>query len=366
MIHETIYEAARRSGMSRRDFIKFCTLTATNLGLASDLVADVVKALETKPRPPIYWLNFAACTCCTESIVKSSHPLISDAILGIISLDYMETIQAAAGHQAEEIVWEGIKKNAGNYVLAIEGSVPTKDDGVYCTVGGMTALDYLRKAATGAKAIIAVGSCSSFGCVTTAHPNPTGCRPIHELIRDKPVVNMPGCPPIANVIVGTIVHLVTFDRLPELDPLGRPKVFYGRKIHDNCYRRAFFDSSMFAEEFDDEGARKGWCLYKVGCRGPVTGNACSVIGWNDGVSFPIRSGHPCLGCSEPNYWDNRPMYEHITTASLPGLPNANKIGKTLAIAVAAATGIHLAASVIRKAKHKETPAPPNPNPPQEA
>lgn len=364
MVEETIYEAATRIGVSRRDFVKFCTLTAANLGLPHSMVAQVVAALETKRRPPIYWLNFAACTCCTESIIKSAHPLISDAILGIISLDYMETIQVAAGHQAEDIVWKGMKENAGNYILAVEGSVPTKDDGVYCTIGGMTAMEYLHKAAANAKAIIAVGSCASFGCVTTAHPNPTGCKPIHELVRDKPVMNLPGCPPIADVIVGSIVHLVTFDRLPELDPLGRPRVFYGRKIHDNCYRRAFFDSSMFAEEFDDEGARKGWCLYKLGCRGPVTGNACAVVKWNGGVSFPIQSGHPCLGCSEPNYWDNRPMYEHITTASLPGLPNANTIGATLAIAAAAATGIHLTASVIRKVTHKRTES--NPTPPQEA
>jgi hydrogenase small subunit len=233
--------------------------------------------METKPRPRIYWLNFAACTCCTESLIKSSHPLIADAILGIISLDYMETIQAAAGHQAEEIVWNGIKENAGKYVLAVEGSVPTKDGGVYCTVGGMTALDYLHKAAANAKALIAVGSCSSFGCVTTAHPNPTGCKPIYRLITDKPVVNLPGCPPIADVLAGTIVHLVTFDRLPTLDALHRPKVFYGQRIHDQCYRRAFFDAGMFVEKFDDEGARKGWCLYKVGCKGPATFSPCPIF-----------------------------------------------------------------------------------------
>ena len=238
MIDKTIYEAARRSGMCRRDFVKFCTLAAANLGLQSTMVPHVVKALETKPRPAIYWLNFAACTCCTESLIKSSHPLIADAILGIISLDYMETIQTAAGHQAEEILWNGIKENAGNYLLAVEGSVPTKDGGIYCTVGGMTAIDYLHKAAAGTKAIVSVGSCASFGCVTTAHPNPTGCRPIHRLIKDKLVVNLPGCPPIADVLAGTIVHLVTFDQLPELDALHRPKVFYGQRIHDKCYRRA--------------------------------------------------------------------------------------------------------------------------------
>ena len=365
MIEETVYEAARRSGMSKREFLKFCMLTAANLGLESTMVPRVVAALETKPRPAIYWLNLAGCTCCTESLIKSSHPLISDAILGIISLDYMETIQVAAGHQAEEIVWNGMKQNYGNYLLAVEGSVPTKDGGVYCTIGGMTALDYLQKAAAGAKAIISVGSCSSFGCVTTAYPNPTGCKPIHDIIKDKPVVNLPGCPPIPNVIAGTIVHLITFGTLPELDSLGRPKVFYGTRIHDKCYRRAFFDASMFVEKFDDEGARKGWCLYKVGCRGPVTYNACAVVKWNDGVSFPIQSGHPCLGCSEPNYWDHRPLYEHAAGVSLPGFPTADRIGATLAIATAGATAVHLTASAIRRAKQKSAASQPQQNPPKE-
>jgi hydrogenase small subunit len=360
MSDKTIYDAARRSGMNRRDFVKFCTLAAAGLGLPAALVPQIVRALETKPRPRIYWLNFAACTCCTESLIKSSHPLIADALLGTISLDYMETIQVAAGHQAEKILWDGIEENAGKYVLAVEGSVPTKDGGVYCTVGGMTAIDYLHKAAADAKAVIAVGSCASFGCVTTAHPNPTGCKPIHKLVTGKPMVNLPGCPPIADALVGTILHLVAFDRLPELDSLNRPRVFYGQKIHEQCFRRAFFDSGMFAEKFDDDGARKGWCLYKLGCRGPITANACATVKWNDGVSFPIQSGHPCLGCSEPNYWDHRPMYEHITTPSIPHVGTADKIGKTLAIVTAAAAGIHLTASAVRKAIHKKTPSTPSP------
>jgi hydrogenase small subunit len=353
MPQETFYEAVRRNGVSRRDFLRFCATTTALLGLDQAALAQVVKALESTSRPPIYWMNFAACTCCSESLIKSSHPLISDTILNIISLDYMETIQAAAGYQAEEIVTEGIKENYGKYILAIEGSVPTNDGGIYCTIGGVPAIDRLKKAAAGAKAIISVGSCSSFGCVTTAHPNPTGCKPIHKLITDKPVINIPGCPPIAEVIVGSLVHLVTFGSPPALDRLGRPRVFYGQRIHDKCYRRAFFDAGMFVEKFDDEAARKGWCLYKVGCRGPVTYNACSITKWNEGVSFPIQSGHPCLGCSEPDYWDNRPLYQHVADVPLPGFATADTIGKAFAGTVAAATGVHLVASAIKKATGKK-------------
>jgi hydrogenase small subunit len=358
MPEETVYEVARRTGISKRDFLRFCLLTTANLGLQSGMFPRVVKALETKPRPPVYWLNFAACTCCTESLIKSSHPLISNAILSMISLDYMETIQVAAGQQAEEVVWNGMKKNYGNYVLLVEGSVPFKDGGVYCTIAGNTALEHLRRAAEGARLIIAVGACASFGCVTTAYPNPTGCKPIYQIIDSKPVVNVPGCPPIADVISGTLVYLVTFDRIPELDGLQRPKVFYGTLIHDKCYRRSFFDASMYVENFDDDAARKGWCLYKVGCRGPVTYNACPVVKWNN-VSWPVQSGHPCFGCSEPNYWDNGMIYEHVGGVPLPGLSNVDKIGAGLAIGTAIATGTHLVASSIKKAKHKEQPSKPN-------
>ena len=150
MQHETFYDAVRRGGMSKRDFLRFCMMTTAGLGLKSTVLPDVVKALETKPRPPVYWLNFSACTCCTESLIRNSHPLISDAILGVVSMDYMETIQAAAGYQADEIAKEGFKKYAGQYLLAVEGSVPTKDGGVYCTIGGETALEKLKRGAAGA------------------------------------------------------------------------------------------------------------------------------------------------------------------------------------------------------------------------
>jgi hydrogenase small subunit len=328
-------------------------MTTAGLGLKSTALGAVTEALQQKPRLPVYWLNFAACSCCTESLVKSSHPLISDAVLNLFSLDYMETLQAAAGHQSEQILSEGMKKNFGNYILAIEGSVPTADGGVYCTIGGKTALSILEEAAKGAKAILSVGSCSSFGCVTVANPNPTGCKPIHKLVTNKPVVNIPGCPPIPEVISGTLVHLLTFDRIPDLDNLQRPKVFYGQRIHDKCYRRAFFDAGMFVEKFDDEGARKGWCLYKVGCRGPVTYNACAVVKWNDGTSFPIQGGHPCLGCSEPDYWDNRPLYEHAAGINLPLFTSSDTAGKLIAITAAAATTIHAGASFIKKASQKK-------------
>ncbi len=164
-----------------------------------------------------------------------------------------------------------------------------------------------------AKAIIAVGSCATFGGIPGANPNPTGAVAVSELT-DKPVINISGCPPIPEAMTGTIAYLLSFADIPELDHLGRPKAFFGEAIHDRCYRRPFYEKGMFAKSFDDEGARQGWCLYEVGCKGPVTYNACATLKWNGGVSFPIQSGHGCLGCSEPGFWDLGGFYKPLSTA----------------------------------------------------
>ncbi|MEI8339975.1 MAG: hydrogenase small subunit, partial [Verrucomicrobiota bacterium] len=312
----TIWEHAQSRGISRREFIGVCTTMAAMLGLPASAVSEVVKALETKPRIPVLWFHFQECTCCSESFIRSSHPMIADILLDKISLDYTETLMAAAGRQAEEALHETMSKYKGQYLMAVEGSVPLAENGVYCCIGGRTALDILQEAAGGAKAVVCWGSCACNGCVQGAKPNPTGATPIRKILSGMPIINVPGCPPIAEVMTGTIVYLLAFDRVPQLDGLGRPLAFYSRRVHDTCYRRANYDAGLFVNSFDDENARRGYCLYKVGCRGPETYNACGVMRWNNGVSYPIQSGHGCLGCSEANFWDNGPFYQHLP--SFPG------------------------------------------------
>lgn len=337
----TFFEVLQQHGVSRREFLRFCTVTAAALGLPASQVGRVVEALETKPRLPVIWLHGLECTCCSESFIRSSHPIAADVVLNMISLDYDDTLQAAAGHQVEEIRERIMREYPGKYVLAVEGNAPTKDGGVYCTVAGRTFLDILQETAEKALAVIAWGSCASNGCVQAARPNPTGARPVHELVRGKPVINVPGCPPIAEVMTGVLTYILTFDRLPELDRFGRPKMFYGQRIHDKCYRRAFFDAGQFVESWDDDGARKGWCLYKMGCRGPMTYNSCSTFKWNNGVSFPIGSGHGCIGCSENNFWDNGPFYQRLANVPLPGVEStADEIGKATAVAAGVGVAAH--------------------------
>jgi hydrogenase small subunit len=243
-----------------------------------------------------------------------------------------------------------MKAYAGKYILLVEGSVPTGADGVYCAIGGRTAEDILKEAAKGAAAVIAWGNCASYGCVQAAKPNPTGATPIHKLI-SNPVINVPGCPPIADVMVAVVTHILIFGRIPELDGQGRPKEFYGRRVHDTCYRRPYYDAGMFVEAFDDDNARKGFCLYKMGCRGPVTYNACSVTKWNEGTSYPIQSGHGCIGCSENGFWDNGPFYKHLP--SFPGFgieSTADKIGTVVGIGAAVGVAAHAISTNLRKRK----------------
>jgi hydrogenase small subunit len=353
---ETFYEIIRRQGISRRSFLKFCSLTAASLGLAPSFAGKIAHAMETKPRVPVIWLHGLECTCCTESFIRSAHPLAKDVILSMISLDYDDTIMAAAGHQAEKCIEDVMRDYKGGYILAVEGNPPLGNDGTFCIPGGRPFVDKLKEVAADAAAVIAWGSCASWGCVQAAKPNPTRAVPIHKVIRDKPIVKVPGCPPIAEVMTGVLTYMIAFDRLPPLDRQGRPKMFYSQRLHDKCYRRPHFDAGQFVERFDDEGARKGYCLYKVGCKGPTTYNACSTVEWNDGLSWPVKSGHGCLGCAENDFWDKGSFYSAVTTASFSGgaEATADKVGGLLAGAAAIGVAAHAAASVVSRMTGKQS------------
>jgi hydrogenase small subunit len=348
---ETYYESIIRNGYSRREFMKFAAYITAYMGLSSTMIGQVAKSLEDTYRLPVIWEHFQECTCCSESFIRSDHPIVADIILDKISLDYTLTLMAASGHQAEEAKHATMEKYKGEYILCVEGSVPLGADGNYCCIAGRSAKDLLIEAAEGAKAIIAWGSCASNGCVQGAHPNPTNATPIHKIIKNKPIIRVPGCPPIGEVMAGVIVHVVTFGRLPELDRLGRPKAFYAKRVHDSCYRRPYYDAGLFAESFDDQNAKDGYCLYKLGCKGPMTYNSCGTIKWNNGVSYPIQSGHGCIGCSEAGFWDQGPFYERMT--KLPGFSEertADDIGKIMAGALAGGLAVHAVAANISKRK----------------
>jgi hydrogenase small subunit len=336
---QTLSKVLRDQGISRRGFLKFCAATASLMALPPGSVPAIAAALDKARRPSVIWLSFQECTGCTESLTRSNAAAIEELILATISLDYHHTLQAASGTHAEEARKSAMKENWGKYLVVVDGSIPTANPG-YSTIAGVSNVEMLKEVAEGAAAIVSVGTCAAFGGIPYASPNPTGAVPVSELIKDKPIINVPGCPPIPVVITGVLTHYLTFG-IPQLDHLGRPMVFYGKSIHDRCYRRPFYDRGLFAETFDDQGAKLGWCLYKLGCKGPTTYNACATTKWNEGTSFPIESGHPCLGCSEPDFWDAGSFYHAL---SIP----TGRIGRTAAYAAAAGAAAGVAVGSLNR------------------
>lgn len=344
-------ERLRARGVSRRSFLKYCGTTASLLALSPSMVPRIAEALEAQRRPSVIWLSFQECTGCTESLTRSDSPTIESMIFETISLDYHHTLMAASGHAAEAAREKAMEENYGKYIVLVDGSVPLGNMG-FSTTAGESNLDTLKRVAAGAAAIVTIGTCAAFGGIPYANPNPTGAVSVSDIIKDKPIVNVPGCPPIPAVITSVLAHYLVFGTLPELDRLGRPLVFYGQNIHDRCYRRPFYERGQFAEGFDDEGARAGWCLYKLGCKGPTTYNACAVLKWNGGTSFPIEAGHPCLGCSEPNFWDAGSFYQPLSQAT-------DLTSKTLATALGVGAAAGVAAGLAGRAaqkKHREAAA----------
>lgn len=339
-----------KRGASRRDFLAFCGQMTQALGLASAMTPRIAEALAAQRRPTVVWLSLQECTGCTESVLRTAEPTIGDLVLDVISLDYQHNIMAAAGEQAEAALQASINRNKDEYLLVVTGSVPLNDDGIYTTIGGRSAKVVLEEAATSAKAVIAIGACAHWGNIQAARPNPTGAVGVDAIVKDKPVVNVAGCPPIADVITATIVHYLTFGRVPALDNDGRPLFAYGARIHDQCPKRANFDAGQFVEAFDDEAARRGWCLYKVGCKGPATFSPCPIFLWNTRTSWPIGAGHPCLGCTERQFWDTMtPFYGRLP--NVQGFPverYADTIGAALAAGAVAGVAAHAIATGVHQ------------------
>ena len=300
-------ERLEKNGVNRRDFMKFCATVAAAMGMGPAFAPKVAEALTAKRRPSVVYLHFAECTGCSEAVLRTIEPYIDALILDTISLDYHETIMAAAGEKAEEALHDAVNSPYG-FVCVVEGGVPTANGGEYGKVSGHTMLDIAKKIVPKAAATIAIGTCASYGGVQKAAPNPTEAMSVSKALGGATTVNIPGCPPNPINFVGAVVHYLT-KGIPELDGYGRPTIFYGETIHDNCPRLKYFNEDKYATSFGDEGAKKGYCLYELGCRGPMTFNNCPKVKFNQ-INWPIQAGHPCLGCSEPDFWDTMtPFYE---------------------------------------------------------
>jgi len=352
---ESIEKMLESRGIERRDFMKWAASITAMLALPSQFTPLFAEAAKLADRVPVVWLHFAECTGCSESFIRSDAPTIDSLIFDYVSLEYHETLMAAAGWQAEENLHNALNKYAGRYILLVEGGIPTAMNGQYLTLGpqGRTGLSVITEAAKDAAAIFSIGACAAFGGIQAAAPNPTGAKGVDKVV-SQPVINIPGCPPSASNIVGTLMHFLLFGTLPALDRFNRPKWAYGNRIHDLCERRGHFDAGEFVESFGDDGAKDGWCLYKQGCKGPYTFNNCSTERFNQHVNWPIGAGHGCMGCSEPDFWDAMgPLEKPIKSHLVMGLNSTvDKIGTTLLTATLVGIGAHAVASIFMN-KHDE-------------
>ena len=313
VLDDATVERLQEMGISRRRFLGYCAGLASLMALPPSFIPKLAQAATSPAKPSVVYMSFQECTGCLESMVNSfafrGGQTIDNLILNLISLDYQETLMAAAGAQAEDqLRLVTTQAPASSYILVVDGSIPADPDNGYFVSGGRSGVARFYEAAQNARAIVAVGTCASFGGLPKADPNPTGAVSISDLMLQlgikKPLINVSGCPPIPEVITGTILLYLTNNyTVPRLDNYYRPTQFYGRTVHDDCYREEAFEDGPYARSFDDTNARRGGCLYYLGCKGPLTHNACATIKWNQGVSFPMMSGHGCIGCSEPNFWD---------------------------------------------------------------
>ncbi|MBN2894414.1 MAG: hydrogenase small subunit [Campylobacterales bacterium] len=355
-----LHEVLQDDGFDRRDFMKWASATTAMLMLPSSFTPLVAEAAELMNRVPVIWIELQDCAGNSEALLRSDGPKIDEIVLDIISLEFHETLMAPSGHQAEKQLEEALEHFKGKYLLFVEGAIPVGVGKDWCTIGasGETFEDHLLRLSKDAAAVVAVGSCATFGGVPAAAPNPTGAVGVMDVVKGKPIINIPACPANPANMVGVVLHFVLTGQIPELDSLLRPKFAFGYRIHDNCERRAHFDAGEFVEEWGDVGAQNNFCLYKMGCKGPMTFNNCSIVRYNEGVNWPIGVGRGCIGCSEPDFWDKyayeRPMADANIKAPFGGVEKSvDEFGLGMLAATAVGIGIHAAASALIGKKSTE-------------
>jgi hydrogenase small subunit len=273
---------------------------------------------------PAVWLQGAACTGCAVSVLNSFSPTAGPLILDELapgkhlSLRFLATVMAGQGEQAVDVLRDTAAKEKGGYVLVMEGSIQTGDP-LFATLGEaggreVPVAETAADLATNALAVVALGTCASFGGIPAAAPDPTGAGSIGACLKEQgietPVVAIPGCPPHPDWFVGTLVATALYGLeavAADLDELARPRTYYGKCVHETCPRRADFDAARFARAFGQPG-----CLYELGCKGPVTFADCPTRMWNSGINWCVGAGSPCHGCVEPDFPDRlSPLYEKI-------------------------------------------------------
>ncbi len=332
--------------LSRRDFLRLCAGSAAAISL-SGYLAPFIKEAAAAGGPPVLWIQGGSCTGCSISILNTVHPDIEKVITEVISLRYHPNLAAGAGNLVIEEMYKVAAENPKKFFLVVEGAVPVADDGVYCIIGErnghhLTFLKAVQELGSQAAGILNFGTCSAFGGFPATPPNPTDCKPVKDIVKNVPIVNVPGCPPHPDWMVGTIAHVILYNELPELDAFGRPTMFFDKIIHDNCQRRQYFDNAIFAKNFGEPG-----CMLELGCKGPFAHCDSTTRLWNGGTNWCVKAGGVCIACTEPQFpaW---PIYERLPELPVaPGITaTVDQIGGVLAGLAVLGIGGHLAGNIM--------------------
>lgn len=291
--------------------IMTCPNYSARLKTASDLVnmvRDEVRRGTLKKRNLI-WLELTGCSGNIISLLDGSNPDFKYLISQMSNFVFDNSLMAAEGERAMEQLMGILDKD---FILAVEGAVATKNNGLYNVIGRwkgqpVTAKQAIELLGKKAACVIALGACATHGGVSAARPNPAECVSVQSLLNRK-VIKLPGCPCHPDWFLGTLAHILLYGE-PELDKRDRPVLFYSTLIHDRCPRRSFFDKGIFARKPGDKT-----CMFKLGCRGPVTPVDCPVRKWNGYVNWPIEDDTPCIGCAQFGFPDKmEPFITYNTT-----------------------------------------------------
>jgi len=292
--------------IGRRQFVTWSIAAAAALSLEYN-PANVASVMAAETDPPIIWIQGAGCSGCTVSTLNVTNPTtIDDVLLNKISMKYNSTLMTASGDLAMQTLDQAATQYKGQFILVIEGAVPTGASGNYCVIGEvngvpLTMQQAVLKYGPIAKYVVAAGTCASFGGVSAAPPNNTSCSTVSTILSGKttnPVVNLPGCPVHPTVLIQTLLDIVLTGVLP-LDTNQRPTKYFGATVHSTCPRLSAQDAAP---------GQYG-CYEEYGCMGPVTRNVCSTMKWNNGQGWCVGVDHPCIGCSEPTF-PTSPLLSH--------------------------------------------------------
>lgn len=342
--------------LGRREFLKLILQGAVYGNLLNILCPPLKKSLAAGEvtKLPTIWLETGTCTGDSISLDNIWTPEIKDVLYTLLDWRYDWLLMQSQSETAVKVLYDTAEKLAGQYVLIVQGTIVKRDGGNYNHVlyheGRLiTGMDLVRQLGLKARYVVAFGTCATFGGVVAAHPNPSQSVGVQKILPEKRVINVSGCPTHPDWIMGTLLHLILYGE-PELDKFGRPLMFYGETVHNNCPRRHFYDQGFFATAIGQKE-----CLYRVGCKGPVTYADCPVRHWNDRLNWPIGCNSPCIGCTEPGFPDQmEPFHAHLSDIPFPGGTRvaADALGLgTLAFTGAAIAG-HAALSLYNGRMHR--------------